>query len=308
MQILPLRIGTRNSALALAQAYEVRVRLMEVHNVSSEAFKIVPIVTRGDHTSNHSLSGINGKGLFTREIEKALRQGQIDIAVHSAKDMPAILPDNLHLSAFLKREDPRDVFISAQGNSLYDLPDGATVGSSSIRRQAMIRKLRPNLNIAMLRGNIQTRLAGLQQDNFDGIFLAFAGVKRLGLQKIVTQILDQEQFLPAPGQGAIAVESRIDDASVDAWLTSLSDRVTHYEITCERGFMAALDGSCRTPLGALARVEDEKVHFSGIILTPDGTVFHEVKLHGGIHEAEEVGYEAAKKLKKDANSVFFENW
>ncbi|RCL00751.1 MAG: hydroxymethylbilane synthase [Candidatus Tokpelaia sp. JSC189] len=308
METPPLRIGTRSSALALAQAHEVRVRLMKAHDLPAEAFKIVPMSTAGDRISDRPLADIGGKGLFTREIEIALGQGRIDMAVHSAKDMPIALPTNLYLSVFLEREDPRDAFISTSGKFLYDLPEGATVGSSSIRRQAMIRKLWPNLNIVMLRGNVQTRLARLKQDNFDGTFLALAGLKRLGLQGIVTQIMDQEQFLPAPGQGAIAVESRVGDKVVDAWLASLSDPITHYEITCERVFMAVLGGSCRTPLGGLARVEDEKIRFSGIILTPDGTSFYEVKLHGGVNEAEEIGREAAEKLKKDAGPAFFQSW
>lgn len=308
MQTPSLTIGTRSSALALAQAHEVRARLMKAHNLPAEAFEIVPMSTAGDRVSDRLLADIGGKGLFTEEIEAALLQGRIDIAVHSTKDMPAVLPDNLHLSVFLEREDPRDAFISTTGKHLCDLPQGATVGSASIRRQAMIRRLRPDINVVMLRGNIQTRLARLEQDRFDGTFLALAGLKRLGLENIVTHVMDPEQFLPAPGQGAITVESRIGDTAIDAQLASLSDRATHYEITCERVFMAVLDGSCRTPVGGLARVKDEKIRFSGIILTPDGTVFHEVKLHGDVKEAEKIGRAAAEKLKKDAGTAFFASW
>jgi len=308
MQTPTLKIGTRNSILALAQAHEVRTRLMKVHNLPASAFDIVPMSTAGDRLFDRSLAEIGGKGLFTEEIETALKEGRIDIAVHSAKDMPAVLPGNLHLSVFLKREDPRDVFIGKTAKHVRDLPHGATIGSSSIRRQALIRKSRPDLNIVLFRGNIQSRLAKFQQGVVDGTFLALAGLKRLGLQDMTTEIMEPEHFLPAPGQGAIVIESRVGDSDIDMQIRHLADTDTHYEMACERAFMATLDGSCRTPLGGLARARNNEICFSGMIITPDGTVFHAVKLLGSVHDAAEIGRHAAEKLKKDAGHAFFEGW
>jgi len=308
MQTPALRIGTRSSALALAQAHEVRARLMEAHNLPASAFDIVPMSTAGDRIAGCSLAEIGGKGLFTAEIEAALQKGCIDIAVHSTKDMPAVLPNHLHLSVFLKREDPRDAFIGRTAGHLRDLPRGTRVGSSSIRRQALIRRIRPDLDIVLLRGNVQTRLARLEQGAVDGTFLALAGLKRLGLAAVATEIMEPEHFLPAPGQGAIVIESRVGDGNIDARIRPLADAITHCEIACERVFMAVLDGSCRTPLCGLARVRGDEIYLFGMIITPDGTVFHEVKLHGRVHDAAEIGRQAAEKLRKDAGSAFFEGW
>ncbi|RCL01502.1 MAG: hydroxymethylbilane synthase [Candidatus Tokpelaia sp. JSC085] len=305
---LPLRIGTRSSALALAQAHEVRTLLMQVHNLPIDAFEIVPISTEGDRIASSSLAFMGGKGLFTKEIEMALQEGHIDIAVHSTKDMPVILPDNLHLSVYLKREDPRDAFIGKTIEHIRDLPYGASIGSSSTRRQAQIHRIRPDLNIVPYRGNIQTRLAGLTQKDIAGTLLALAGLKRLHLQAVVTEIMDPEYFLPTPGQGVIVVESRTDDSKTNAFIKPLADVNTHYEMTCERVFMATLDGSCRMPLGGLAKIRGDKIYFSGMIMTLDGRISYEINLHGFFCDAAEIGKNAAEKLKKDAGSSFFENW
>lgn len=308
MQTPAVKIGTRGSKLALVQACEVRKRLMQAHNMLQTAFEIIPMSTAGDRMLDRSLAEIGGKGLFTEEIETALANGHIDIAVHSTKDMPTVLPQGLHLSTFLKREDPRDVFIGRSVKHFADLPQGARVGSSSLRRQALIRNLRPDLEIVLFRGNVQSRLKKLREGMVEGTFLALAGLKRLGLQDVATQIMDSEEFLPAPGQGAIAIESRIADKRIDSLLAPLADRTTHQQLACERSFLAALDGSCRTPLGALAVIEGESLRFSGMIATPDGTVIHRIQLTGAVKDAAAIGQEAAKRLREQAGDTFFAGW
>ena len=211
MQTDGLRIGTRGSALALAQATETRARLMAAHGLPEAAFEIVVISTSGDRIQDRPLSEAGGKGLFTKEIEEALLDGRIDIAVHSSKDMPTALPDGLELSAFLEREDVRDAFIGRAARKLEDLPDGSIVGSSSLRRQALIRRLRPDIEVVMFRGNVQTRLRKLEEGQVAGTLLANAGLRRLGLADIITELLPVDTFPPAPGQGAICIESRIGD-------------------------------------------------------------------------------------------------
>jgi len=308
MQIPAVKIGTRSSKLALVQAREVQKRLMQAHNMPQSAFDIIPMSTAGDRMLDRSLAEIGGKGLFTEEIETALASGHIDIAVHSTKDMPTVLPQGLHLSTFLKREDPRDAFIGRSVKRLADLPQGARVGSSSLRRQALIRNLRPDLEIVLFRGNVQSRLEKLRDGVVEGTFLALAGLKRLGLQDVATQIMNSEEFLPAPGQGAIAIESRIGDKRMDDLLRPLADPLTHQQLACERTFLAALDGSCRTPLGALALIEGDDLRFSGMIATPDGTVMYRITLAGTVQDAAAIGREAALKLRKQAGDAFFAGW
>ncbi|RCL02441.1 MAG: hydroxymethylbilane synthase [Candidatus Tokpelaia sp. JSC161] len=308
MQIPVLRIGTRSSALALAQAEEVRTRLMQMHTLPSSAFEIIAMSTAGDRIMNASLSAFGGKGLFTREIEIALKEGRIDVAVHSTKDMPTVLPDGLHLSVYLKREDPRDAFIGKAVSHLRDLPYGATIGSSSKRRKALVRKIRPDLKIVPCRGNIGTRLSRLKETKMDGTFLALAGLRRLHLQAVATEILEPEFFLPAPGQGALVIESRVSDSNIDAFIRPLADIATHYEMACERMFLSRLDGSCCTPLGGLARVRGDDIYFMSMIITQDGRISHEFRLHGSVEDAEDIGQQAAEQLKKDAGFAFFEGW
>lgn len=308
MQTPRLKIGTRSSALAMAQALETRMRLMAAHGLTEADIEIVPMSTAGDRIQDRALSEIGGKGLFTQEIEDALLQQRIDIAVHSTKDMPTILPDGLYLSTYLEREDPRDAFVGRTSARLTDLPLGATVGSSSLRRQAQIKHIRPDLKVITFRGNVNSRLRKLEEGQVDGTFLAFAGLKRLGLEHVVTELMDIERFLPAPGQGAITIESRVGDAQVDALLKPLNHHETYIRLACERAFLAALDGSCRTPIAGLAQIEDGRVHFSGMILTPDGSRLHLVKIEGAMADAAALGMEAAARIRAEAGAEFFNSW
>lgn len=303
-----VKIGTRSSKLALAQAYETRRRLQEAHGLPQESIEIVPMSTAGDRIQDRPLAQVGGKGLFTEEIEAALKDGRIDIAVHSTKDMPTVLPEGLHLSTFLEREDPRDAFVGRTAKRFLDLPEGATIGSSSLRRQAMIKRLRPDLQVVMFRGNVQTRLRKLDEGEVDGTFLACAGLRRLGLGDVITDLLEPEFFLPAPGQGAIGIESRIGDERMDALLKPLAHRDTHIALACERAFLASLDGSCRTPIAGLAIVDKDKVSFRGMILTPDGSEAHEVSAEGSAEDAALLGADAAKRVRAMAGPDFFEGW
>ncbi|MGB3540534.1 MAG: hydroxymethylbilane synthase, partial [Mesorhizobium sp.] len=273
----PLKIGTRASVLAMAQAHETRARLMAAHGLPEEAFEIVPLTTSGDRIQDKSLTDAGGKGLFTKELEDALYDGRIDIAVHSSKDMPTQLPDGLELSAFLPREDARDAFIGKAARSIAELPHGARVGSSSLRRQALIRRMRPDLDVVLFRGNVQTRLRKLDEGVADGTILALAGLKRLGLEDIATDLMTLEDFPPAPGQGAICIESRIGDLAVKEMLVAIDHQPTGQALACERAFLAALDGSCRTPIAGYATIDGDRLSFSGLIITPDGTRSHAIK-------------------------------
>lgn len=308
MQTPVLKIGTRSSALAMAQAEETRRRLIAAHGLSETDIEIVPMSTAGDRIQDRALSEIGGKGLFTEEIETALLQERIDIAVHSTKDMPTVLPEGLYLSTYLEREDPRDAFVGRTSAKLMDLPFGATVGSSSLRRQAQIRHLRPDLKVITFRGNVNSRLRKLEEGQVDGTFLAYAGLKRLGLEHVVTELMDIERFLPAPGQGAITIESRVGDTRIDALLKPLNHAPTFIRLACERAFLAALDGSCRTPIAGLAQIVDGAVHFSGMILTPDGATLHRVELQGAPDNAAALGEEAALRIRADAGPDFFTSW
>lgn len=308
MQTYELRIGTRGSALALAQAHETRARLMAAHNLPEEAFEIVVISTSGDRILDRPLAEAGGKGLFTKEIEEALLDNRIDIAVHSSKDMPTQLPDGLELSAFLEREDVRDGFIGRDSPTLEELPHGAVVGSSSLRRQALIRRLRPDIEVVMFRGNVQTRLRKLDEGQVAGTLLANAGLRRLGLSDIITELLPVEKFPPAPGQGAIGIESRIGDERVKALLAPISHAATGAALSCERAFLASLDGSCRTPLAGYAQVEGDRIDFRGMILTPDGGQGYEIGAEGSVAEAAALGADAGARIREKAGAKFFEGW
>lgn len=308
MQTDVLRIGTRGSPLALAQAEETRSRLMDAHGLPESAFAIEVITTSGDRIQNRPLAAVGGKGLFTKEIEEALLGGRIDIAVHSAKDMPTVLPDGLLLSCFLERADVRDAFIGRTTDRLRDLPEGATVGSSSLRRQALIRRLRPDLDVVMFRGNVQTRLRKLDEGIADATLLARAGLSRLCMTDIITETLDPTDFPPAPGQGAITIEQRAGDARVTALLEPINHADTRTALDCERAFLAALDGSCRTPIAGLATIEDGMVRFSGMILTPDGRTAHRVSDTGKIAEAAAIGHRAGEAIRAEAGAGFFDSW
>lgn len=308
MQTKPFRIGTRGSPLALAQAHETRSRLMAAHGLPEAMFEIVVLSTKGDRITDRSLALIGGKGLFTEEIEAQLISGELDFAVHSSKDMPTKLPDGLHLSAFLPREDVRDAFIGRAAKRLLDLPQGATVGSASLRRQALILRLRPDLKVIVFRGQVDTRLAKLAEGQADATLLAYAGLKRLSKLDVPTEILDPVSFPPAPAQGAICIESRLGDDRMNGLLAAIDDRATRTAVTCERGFLATLDGSCRTPIAGYATVEGEHLQFHGMILTPDGSRHHEIETSGPAGDAGRLGEEAGRTIRDKAGAGFFESW
>jgi len=308
MQTEPFRIGTRGSALALAQAHEARALLMQAHGMPEEAFAIEVITVTGDQIQDRPLSEAGGKGLFTKELEEALLDRRIDIAVHSSKDMPTRLPAGLELSAFLEREDPRDGFIGRASSTLEDLPQGAVVGSSSLRRQALIRRMRPDLRVVNFRGNVQTRLRKLSEGSVDGTLLANAGLRRLGLAHEITELLPLDLFPPAPGQGAICIEQRSGDLRAAAMLDAIDHRETATALACERAFLGELDGSCRTPIAGHARIEGDRLHFYGLILTPDGLRSHDTRLDGLTAEAESIGREAARLVRAEAGPDFFDGW
>ncbi len=300
----PIRIGTRGSPLALAQAHMVAEGLQR----NGAATEIVVIKTTGDMVLDRPLSEVGGKGLFTKEIEAALLSGDIDCAVHSAKDLETTLPAPLTLGAFLPREDVRDVFISRDGLRLDELPAGATVGTASLRRQALVRRARPDLKLEILRGNVQTRLAKLNAGVCDGTLLALAGLKRLGTESVATEILDTDRFLPACAQGAIAIEIRRDDDRAIEALGPLDHADTRTAIAAERGFLAALDGSCRTPIAGLATVRDGRVTLRGLLASADGRRIEEIEADGPAADAATLGYEAGRDLRTRIGDVAFEAW
>jgi len=303
-----LKIGTRGSALALAQANETRARLMAAHGLPEQAFAIVPISTSGDRIQDRPLSEAGGKGLFTKELEDALLDGRIDIAVHSSKDMPTFLPGGLGLIAFLDRADPRDAFIGRTASTLEGLPKGAVVGSSSLRRQALIRRLRPDIEVVNFRGNVPTRLAKLDGGQVDATLLAAAGLSRSGLAGRITETLDPQKFPPAPGQGAICIEARIGDDRVMEMIAPIHHVPTGQALACERGFLAVLDGSCRTPIAGLATIDGERLDFHGMVLTPDGRECHEISRNGRAADAGTIGREAGAAIRDKAGARFFDSW
>lgn len=308
MQTKPFRIGTRGSPLALAQAYETRDRLMAAHGLPQALFEVVVLSTQGDRITDRPLSEIGGKGLFTEELEQQLLSGDLDFAVHSSKDMPTKLPEGLVLSAYLPREDVRDAFIGATAPKLTELPQGATVGSSSLRRQALIRRLRPDINVITFRGLVDTRLRKLAEGQVDATLLAYAGLRRLGKQDVPTELLDPKEFPPAPAQGAICIESRIGDDRINGLLEAINDRATFDAVSCERAFLAALDGSCRTPIAGYARCDGDTLTFSGMILTPDGARFHEIETGGARTDAVAIGRAAGEAIRAKAGPDFFASW
>ncbi len=300
-----IRIGTRGSALALAQAHETRDRLARVHNLDAERFDIVIIKTSGDRILDRPLAEVGGKGLFTKEIEEALIAGDIDLAVHSSKDMPTVLPPGLALTAFLPREDVRDAFLSPKAARLADLPQGARVGTSSLRRQAMVRRLRPDLDVVDYRGNVQTRLKKLAEGVVDATLLAAAGLNRLGLAGEITSVIETDEFLPAVGQGAICIETREDDDDIRSLLAPIHDQTTAVSLAAERAFLAELDGSCRTPIGGLALSTADGIAFSGIILSVDGSEAYAVERRGAAADAAALGADAGRELRRRAGAEFF---
>jgi hydroxymethylbilane synthase len=295
-----LRIGTRGSPLALVQAHAVRAQLAAALSAKEDAIDLVVIRTSGDTIQDRPLAEVGGKGLFTKEIEQALLDGTIDLAVHSTKDMPTFSQPGLMLAACLAREDPRDVFISRKANSLAALPQGATLGTASLRRQAIAKRLRPDLKVTPLRGNVETRLRKLDEGQVDATILALAGMKRLALTQHATKILEVHEFLPAVGQGAIGIETRENDTRVREALARINHQDTFTAITCERAFLAELDGSCKTPIGGHADISGDTIHFRGLLAHPDGEPSCEFRSSGPRADAAELGREAGRAIKRDA--------
>ena len=300
-----LRIGTRGSPLALAQARLLRQRLSAAHGLDDERVLLEVIRTTGDMIRDRPLTDAGGKGLFTKEIEEALACGAIDLAVHSAKDMPTELPAGLVIAAVLPREDPRDVFISRKAKSLPELPRGAVVGTASLRRQALVKHLRSDLSVVTFRGNVETRLRKLEDGAVDATLLALAGLKRLGLDKQATALLPVDEFLPAVGQGIIAIEARADDARTRALLAAIDHADTATALAVERAFLAALDGSCRTPIAGHARVDAGQINFRGLIARPNGTEVLQCERRGSVADALALGADAGRELKARAGENFF---
>ena len=301
----PLRIGTRGSPLALAQAYETRERLSIAFGLSLDSFEIVVIKTTGDKVLNRPLKEIGGKGLFTKEIEEALLQDSIDIAVHSMKDMPIQQPDGLILDTFLPREDVRDAFVSRIHKSLADIPQGATVGTSSLRRKAQLMSKRPDLKIVEFRGNVQTRLKKLDDGVAECTFLAVAGLNRLKMEDIITAPISTDEMLPAVAQGAIGIERREKDIKVATMLEAIHNSTTGLLLSAERAFLEALDGSCETPIAGLAEFKNENLRFRGEILKTDGSEVYSDEQVVSKEDATLVGIEMAHKLLSQAGNDFF---
>lgn len=306
-----LRIGTRGSPLALAQAYETQRRLAAAHPELAEdgAVEIVVIKTTGDKVLDKALSEIGGKGLFTKEIDDAMYAGDIDIAVHSMKDVPTWLPDGIVLPCMMEREDPRDVFISPKAAKLTDLPQGAVVGSASLRRQAQIKALRPDLEVVNFRGNVQTRLKKLDAGEVDATMLALAGLNRMDMADVATQILEPEEMLPAVGQGAVGITVLADDEKSNRYLAAINHPETVLRVTAERGFLTELDGSCRTPIAAQAWMKDGELQFRGLIARTDGSEVHETSrtCAPDLDTARTMGHDAGAEVKAKVADDFFAN-
>ncbi len=304
---VPLRIGTRGSPLALAQAYETRDRLAGAFELPTDAFEIVVITTTGDAIIDRPLKEIGGKGLFTREIEDALLRRDIDIAVHSMKDMPTIQPDGLVLDCFLPREDVRDAFVSTSAAGIADLKEGAVVGTSSLRRKAQLLNRRPDLQVVEFRGNVQTRLRKLDDGVAECTFLAMAGLSRLGrLKDVPAHAIAPDDMLPAVAQGAIGIERRMDDARVAALLAPIHDLATGQRLAAERAFLAALDGSCETPIAGLAELDGNRLRLRGEVLRPDGSEALRDEASGTIDDGPDMGRAMAKKLLAQGGAGFFD--
>jgi hydroxymethylbilane synthase len=299
-----LLIGTRGSPLALWQARHVLVRFREAHGLPEAATDLAVITTSGDKIKDRPLRDFGGKGLFTKEIDEALQRGDIALAVHSMKDLPTELSPGLSIAAVLPRADVRDAFISLKWASLMELPAGAAVGTSSLRRGAQVKRLRPDLRVVDFRGNVETRLKKLDQGLADATLLAMAGLDRLGLAFHVTAVLSTDEMLPAVAQGAIAIVAREDDAETRGLLSVLNDPATATAVTCERAFLGRLDGSCRTPIAGLAEAGEGILRFRGLILAPDGSEWHDVELTGEAEHADRIGTDAGEEVLAKAGPNF----
>ena len=302
----PLKIGTRGSPLAMAQAYETRARLAKAFDLPHDAFEIVVIKVTGDQIQDRPLKDIGGKGLFTREIEEDLLSGKIDIAVHSMKDMPTIQPDGLILDTYLPREDVRDAFVSPTLSGLTELAQGATVGTSSLRRRAQLLHKRPDLNVVEFRGNVQTRLKKLSEGVAECTFLACAGLNRLGMSDVPATPVAPTDMLPAVAQGAIGIERRIEDANTAQMLDAIHHAETGQRLKAERQFLLTLDGSCETPIAGLATLDGGTVTLTGEVLRPDGSEAISDSRTGAIDDGADMGTDLANDLLKRAGPAFFD--
>jgi hydroxymethylbilane synthase len=300
----PLLIGTRGSPLALWQARHVWTRLLAANGLGEGDVGLSTITTSGERIKDKPLREFGGKGLFTKEIDEALLRGDVDLAVHSMKDLETELPAGLCIAAILPRADVRDAFVSTKAPSLEKLPPGAVVGTSSLRRQAQVKRLRPDLRVADIRGNVETRLNKLGDRQADATLLALAGLERLGLTSHVTSILSTEEMLPAVAQGAIGVTCRSDDAKTRALLAPLNDATSAATVACERAFLARLDGSCKTPIAGLAEIADGILRFRGLILAPDGSEWYDIEVTGIAANALNIGADAGEELRARAGPEF----
>lgn len=302
----PLKIGTRGSPLALAQANETRARLAKAFDLPFEAFQIVIIKTTGDKVLDRPLKEIGGKGLFTKEIEEDMLSGKIDIAVHSMKDMPVEQPRGLLLDTYLPREDVRDAFVSLTHDAMGDLEAGAKVGTSSLRRRAQLMARRPDLEVVEFRGNVQTRMMKLGNGVADATFLAMAGLRRLGMEDVVKSAIEVEDVLPAVAQGAIGIERRVEDSRAATLLEAIHDGPTGQRLAAERAFLAGLDGSCETPIAGLAELDGGTLRLRGEILRPDGSEALNDDRRAPVEDGAELGAAMAATLRAEAGEGFFD--
>ncbi|MCF2904815.1 hydroxymethylbilane synthase [Octadecabacter sp. CECT 8868] len=308
--VAPLKIGTRGSPLALAQAHETKNRLMTAFDLPDDAFEICVIKTTGDDRmlidADIALKTIGNKGLFTKEIEEAMLAGRIDIAVHSTKDMPVEQPDGLVLDVFLPREDSRDAFVSIKHAGIAELPQGAVVGTSSLRRRAQLLAKRPDLQVVEFRGNVQTRLKKLGDGVADATFLAMAGLNRMDMGVHATCAIDVDEMLPAIAQGTISIERRADDLRAKGMLAAIHDVAAGQQMAAERAFLGALDGSCETPIAGLALIDGDEIWLRGEILKPDGSQVFTGERRGAIADGAAMGKSLAQELLDQAGPDFFE--
>jgi hydroxymethylbilane synthase len=299
-----IRIGTRGSPLALRQAHQIKDSLQAAHDLDPNDLEIIIIKTSGDRIQDKPLSEVGGKGLFTKEIEEALLAGTIDIAVHSMKDVETVLPGGLVIDCFPPREDVRDAFISLSAPSLAGLPAGARIGTSSLRRQSQVLRLRPDLTVVPFRGNVETRLGKLASGVADATILAMAGLRRLGADARVTEIIEPDVMLPAVAQGAIGIQARAADTAFRDLLKPLHHATTALCVTAERALLAGLDGSCRTPIAGLAELSGTTIRLRGMVLSTDGARSHSIERAGAANDAVRLGADAAAELLAQAGPGF----
>lgn len=306
MMFKTIRIGTRGSPLALAQAQEVKNRLVAVHKIPENSIELVVIKTMGDIITDRALIKLGGKGLFTKQIEDDLLDLKIDLAVHSMKDVMAILPEGLVIPCILPREDPRDVWISEQFLNFHDLPQGGCVGTSSLRRAAQLLHMRPDIQIKTFRGNVETRIEKMLKGEVDGTLLAFAGLNRLGKLECVKSILDIDHMLPAAGQGALGIECREDDQRMRALIQPLNDPDTYDCVLAERAFLRAVDGSCGMPVAALGKIDGSLVKLTGLVASIDGKTIVKAHEQGPRQNTDQWGFEFGKRIYQSLSPQLLE--